>query len=941
MKLNRYVVFVSFILALAYFFVSSISVGAVSGSGYFTGNSVSTNNPISVDKNDVLSGSRMGSNGRVGYAVPAGLTNGRAVYNWLRSEYNSSVANSRDEIGVTFIVKTMIGVPAGTSSRPVAKTVSSSEWIELEQRLANNPNIRVEYRTGDPNIYGNGRISFYGGGGSGNNGGETFFAAYAKGSSPLLIIRDTSNNTRYVLERYCANPVGNLSLQPYDDPKWEMDHASRVRQSSANSSSWANYSSGTSATVEVGQSASFIHRLTNIGNLSMGANGLSAAVQTYYTTNPTANSADASRWTSAAPGSWSPTGDLLTRNNRVITTSGTNQTYDYYMGYGGANQDRLRVPIAVSRYNATTPNYVCQRIATPRSSTDSRWRFSAPACARIVMPPWNVTGTSSRTVNNVSTGIAAPNQVIRWTHVLTLNGGINTTAILSNTGITGFSNGWNAANHGSATAAVGRPVGTIRSIPLSAADRTVYTVTQNDVGNDLCQRLQWAPTSATVGTTSTTNYACVNVPYNYNLLPSISIDTSRNGGSIEPNTPVGVDKIVNNQGPTKSRDTEWRMSQLVVRAGGSISNTGGGENINDPCVFWSGSTSCDDSDRGTGEVINPGRLSLGSTEQLVGDLDAGDKICWGLSVRAYSHNSPAGQWRHSSLVCLTVAKTPKIQFWGADARSSGQVTTARTQVGLQMYGSWAEYGIMSQSTVNSASGAMLSSGADGRPSTDDQGLNPLTFANSGGVDGVYGNYGMVPPTNLTASFTDTSTGSPISGTVYLPSLDSGEYRATGNLQLSGNVSSGKRIIIKTTGEVEITGNITYDNGPYSSLSAVPQLVISANSIAISESVNEVNGWMIANRASGSYVSTCDTVASAATWTNGLSSTVCNQPLRVNGVIVTNHLYLRRTFGADKASRHIPAETLNLRPDVYLWTSSESGNSGAISTMKIRELPPRY
>lgn len=768
MKLSK-ILTLSVVLAVGYVItMGSSSVGAVSGNGYFTGRSINVN-PISVRNNDVLSGSSLVGGVRQGFAVPGNLSTKQQVYDWLRNRYASSAANSRDQIGVTFIVKTMIGVSAGTSGSPVSKTLSNADWAELNRRLVQNPNISVRYVTADPNGYGNGRISFYGGGGSGNNGGETFFTTYATGSVPLLIIEDTARNTRYVLERYCANPVGNLSLQPF-------------------------------------------------------------------------------------------------------------------------------------------------------------------------MPPWDVTGTSSRTVNNVSTGTAAPNQVIRWTHVLTLNGGINTTAILSNTGITGFSNGWNAANHGPETAAVGSPVGTIRSIPLSAADRTVYTVTQNDVGNDLCQRLQWAPTSSTVGTTSTTNYACVNVPYNYNLLPSISIDTSRNGGSIEPNTPVGVDKIVNNQGPTKSRDTEWRMSQLVVRAGGSISNTGGGENINDPCVFWSGSTSCNDSDRGTGRVINPGRLSLGSTEQLVGDLDAGDKICWGLSVRAYSHNSPAGQWRHSSLVCLTVAKTPKIQFWGADARSSGQVTTARTQVGLQMYGSWAEYGIMSQSAVNSASGAMLSSGADGRPTTDDQGLNPLTFANSGGV---YGSYGVVPPTNLTASFTDTSTGSLISGTVDLSSLDSGEYRATGNMRLSGNVSSGKRIIIKTTGAVEITGNITYDNGPYSSLSAVPQLVISANSIAISESVNEVNGWMIANRASGSYVSTCGTVASAATWTNGLSSTVCNQPLRVNGVIVTNHLYLRRTFGADRASRHIPAETLNLRPDVYLWTSSESGNSGAISTMKIRELPPRY
>ena len=176
MKLNRYTVVILPVVVFIWAVLFSPSAGAVSGRGYFTGRTIDIGTP-SVSRNDVLSGSALVDGVREGYAVPAGLTNGQAVYNWLRGRYDSSGANSRDRIGVTFIVKTMIGIPAGTSSRPVAKTVSSGEWIELEQRLANNPNIRVEYRTGDPNGYGNGRISFYGGGGSGNNGGETFFAA--------------------------------------------------------------------------------------------------------------------------------------------------------------------------------------------------------------------------------------------------------------------------------------------------------------------------------------------------------------------------------------------------------------------------------------------------------------------------------------------------------------------------------------------------------------------------------------------------------------------------------------------------------------------------------------------------------------------------------------------------------------------------------------------
>ena len=508
------------------------------------------------------------------------------------------------------------------------------------------------------------------------------------------------------------------------------------------------------------------------------------------------------------------------------------------------------------------------------------------------------------------------------------------------------------------------------SLPSPQSPVTISSADFNRPQTYLCERIAIRPIGHQQGGINSWGYsspACVQLRRSYNVVPSVTLGASsiEEGATSVPSVSATLTK----SGATATDPGIYFLSRFIMRTGQTaptgvrtttIPYMGGTSNLvsdwrcyipTTPSLGING-TECDDvASNGTPTPLTANTTSVfnesDDISSIPGGLNIGDRVCYVLGLTRYNRTPrdagprASNDFRYSAPVCATVAKSPKVQFWGADVRTGREVSTRVSRFNSSMYGSWAEYGIMSQLAVNSASGAMLSSGADGRPSTDDQGLNPLTFANSGGVGGVYGNYGMVPPTNLTASFTDTSTGSLISGTVDLSSLDSGEYRATGSLQLFGNVSSGKHIIIKATGAVDITGNITYDNGPYSSLSAVPQLVISARSIAINESVNEINGWMIANRASGSYVSTCGAVASAATWTSGLSSTACNQQLRVNGVIVTNHLYLRRTFGAEKASRHVPAETLNLRPDVYLWSSSESNESGAISTMKIRELPPRY
>lgn len=776
MKWSR-ILALSALMAATYMVTAgSSSAGAVSGSGYFTGRSINVN-PISVRNNDVLSGSTMGSDGsRSGYAVPGNIDTKQKVYNWLQSRYNSSAKDSRDRIGATFIVKTMIGVSAGTSGSPVSKSLSSADWAELDRRLVQNPNIRVRYVNGDPNGYGNGQVSFYGGGGSGNNGGETFFANYAKGNVPLLIIEDTSNGTRYVLERYCANPVGGLSLNAYDPPR-----------------------------------------------------------------------------------------------------------------------------------------------------------------------PWTVSGTTSRTVNGADTGTAAPGQVVRWTHTLRLNTNSNNAGINSHMSLSGFSNGWNSSHFGSSTVAAGRPTGVIRTISPATGNRTLYTVTQNDVGNNLCQRFHWAPARNTGGS-GATGLSCINVPYNYNLQPSISPNSSFSGGVVEPGTSVGLERIVRNAGPTKSSNSEWRMTEIIVEPGVSVPNAGGGAGSEDPCssYFRPSAGSCNQIAVHTNRVFNPNITSLGSVDRTVGDLPAGARICWGLSVRARTHSD--GRWQHSPLVCLYVGKKPKVQFWGGDVRSSEDVITSSLIREGRIYGSWAEYAIITSQEASSASGAGLSGGPEGRDLADltrrPFDFNHLTFSNTGSA---LGGFSDVPASMIPAQFAVAS-GPMLSGERGADDLD-GSYQATNIILTGGTIAAGRKVQINATGTVTIRGNIAYENVPYGTIGSMSQLVINARNIVIESDVTELDAWLIARPGVGAgYVSTCGPVAAPGNWLSGLGvdpGAPCSAPLKINGPVMADRLYLRRTFGAEGGNPGAPAEILNLRPDTYMWSYGVARNSSAVQTMYLRELPPRF
>ena len=261
-----------------------------------------------------------------------------------------------------------------------------------------------------------------------------------------------------------------------------------------------------------------------------------------------------------------------------------------------------------------------------------------------------------------------------------------------------------------------------------------------------------------------------------------------------------------------------------------------------------------------------------------------------------------------------------------------------------VYGSWGEYGIIANGKADSASGAGLSSSFNGRSGVTPRDYNKLTFANIP----KYGNFSSTSsvPDNFTLPSVGGTRGN-ISGNVDVNSLASGEYNA-GNVTLTvSKLSVGKSIVIKSSGVVRISGDLLYTDT--NDVRQLPQLIIYAKNIIIEPSVGEVNAWLITQK--DGYVSTCGVVISARDWLNGVSESSCGkQQLKINGPIKTGRLFLRRTYGGKHASSAkndpnmhpgTPAEIVNLRADTYIWAYNNYRNTGAISTMNVRELPPRY
>gem|GEM_PF-2849216 len=424
---------------------------------------------------------------------------------------------------------------------------------------------------------------------------------------------------------------------------------------------------------------------------------------------------------------------------------------------------------------------------------------------------------------------------------------------------------------------------------------------------------------------------------------------------------------------------------------------------------------CVDIASGSGEIFNQGGNLRGERKQVLrdnyfaDDVPPGTQICYATGVypasslgvhdniqdteeknrTAMEFNEGEARWRYGEPKCVTVGKKPKVQIMGAGTNIPGDVSTSQTiksfgsagnalamlqDMQRRIYGSWSEFEIVAAGSVKtSAAGAGLTGMASGAAfgsyglclvlGTDcgtSSGSRPevmewsrQTIGNEGGNLGGYRKAVLATlETRIGGSQSDCTDGNTglLNGCEYRRDLSSGAHIGRGETA------------VWVTGSAVIRGDITYEEGSYTSLDDLPQAVIIVHGdLVVASNVTRIDAWLIVR----GTINTCDA------WRIGLGINQCNNKLVFNGPVSAGRIQLNRTGGsgvnnrlrnngcaeginschgtgktvypyntADDASGD-PAEVFNLRGDAFLWAFQQALRGGQARTTYVREVAPRF
>lgn len=361
-------------------------------------------------------------------------------------------------------------------------------------------------------------------------------------------------------------------------------------------------------------------------------------------------------------------------------------------------------------------------------------------------------------------------------------------------------------------------------------------------------------------------------------------------------------------------------------------------------------------------------------------------------------------WR-VSLSCRTIAKKPNFQAWnanlytqeGADTTIASKYEDAALGTNSspnRIFGSWEEYLLISKNSISGlASGAAL--GYEGStmritgghaPTSSFCDLSHMSISNencnyvgfsrisigTGNISRIATRYNPSSMEVNSGENINVASARQLSNTA--TGGRTGEYIMTsGNGVINSTIIRGANspvLVIRVPGTLTINSNICYGSGScngysnylalgdrnsqrFSSISEIPQVIIIASQINISENVTQLDAWLIALGTPGT-VNTCYQFNKGSS-----SSDTCSKTLIVNGPTITNHLLLNRTAGAYTRSTFgqndrpgaennltddgsmTPAEIFNYRPDTLLWGYQQSQNFSQATVTYSRELSPRY
>lgn len=657
-------------------------------------------------------------------------------------------------------------------------------------------------------------------------------------------------------------------------------------------------------------------------------------------------------------------------NNGIHMTFGIyNVTRGHFIGYSGRGDASTSGADYFMDFTMEPLHRYQLRISGVSSQNTMQYNIPYDNISYATGCEWNISGASaikkanSTTLNedrnwsgsNIS---ATPGEHLYFKHTLNNTGPFNMDRQIGY-GIygSGFSNGsfngrFAGGNAGPGAVGTFFRYGRVGS-GSNGTSYTVYTVTQNDVGNNLCQYIRWSPSGLLNGNANQSGTRCANVPYNYSLTPRVDLNRD---GVVEPDTPIAATPVITNTGPTITRSTEWQISKLIIDPGVAIPRSSGGSSNTIPCTYYRVPASIDCSNERSGNTVfntDGSRRSgdaYGGINDIADDVEVGSRICFTLSVRSRAHNDT--NWQHSAPRCVVIGKKPKVQVQGGDIRvgvarvgqptpSASMILTSQSIKGTTTWGSWGEYGISATGNITGiGSGATLNNGLNNANICS---YTLLTFTNSGSnrCDSLPSTVGQYRTTtslpDVGAAFVVNTLTRELNGTIEpdaFGALD-GLYRTTGELVLNGGeVPVGRTIIINAgNNNVRITGNLTYNGGDLTDVDDIPQLIILANNILVNQNVTQVDSWLVAN----GTLNTCADVPQAA-----ITSENCSAQLTVNGPVIAQRVLLYRTAGSGTQEQSgDPAEVFNLRPDAYLWALGRNKDSARLDTVYQRELPPRY
>ena len=577
--------------------------------------------------------------------------------------------------------------------------------------------------------------------------------------------------------------------------------------------------------------------------------------------------------------------------------------------------------------------------------------------------PWNTGGMSQVGVDhtpNVPSWDARPGQTVTWNHGIWNTTQYGTSQITAAVERSGFraSSGLNGNKYPWWPGAqftlgpwgnywFGNNTGNYNNGYFS------YVLNQEDVGAGfngkpaICQAASWGPGSQG-GPWKGTTAACVRVPYNFNLTTRVDM----NSDVTEPGTAIApISPYITNSGPTKSYDgTDWQLSKFIIGPGKPI--PAANDNASAPCAYYA--NGCKSIGTGNG-TYNPGDSLVGQVASYtVEDVPIGSRICFALSVDKYDQNQSDGKrWRHGAPTCVMVGKKPKVQVLGSDVATRAGINVSLTQKTTGVYGSWVEYGAFSVgNNMNFASGAGLAANATTAQSSNAQlSWSKLTFANvDANKNQRYGQYytsasafRQLP--SIAQYFAAISnqaafTGDKTSANSF-PTVGAVQVRTAGDITLHADtLNQGQSVVLVSSGTVTIDGDQTYQDGPFTSVAQLPQLVIIAKNINITAGTHQVDGWLIATDATSDKTGIINTCSDGP---QNLTGNDCKDTLTIHGPVEARQLLLRRTAGSGvgQPASGDPAEVIDLRADTYLWAQQVAAGAGKAQTVYTTELPPRF